>query len=195
MPAVLKSEPLLPVRKNRFFQNASKPRLYKIVERFYSRFMEQAVWKLGIISDAHGNLPALKAIIQKLQHLGCDNILHAGDMLDLGPFSLECVEELFRLPNAILLKGNHEITYLNGVEHCRKKLTEAEKRIIGTCMPRWATNIGQKFPHCRCPSRWKNSVIGLRLCTMRCATDIFYPSNITRRRKNSTACFQASMPT
>ena len=64
--------------------------------------------KIGIISDIHSNLEALKTIINKFNEENVDIILCAGDLIGLGPNPNEVIEYLMTLSNFISVLGNHE---------------------------------------------------------------------------------------
>ena len=68
--------------------------------------------RIIVLSDVHGNLPALEKL---LNHEHFDLCVSLGDVVNYGPWSNECVELLDALPNKILLRGNHEDYYLKGV--------------------------------------------------------------------------------
>lgn len=64
--------------------------------------------KIGLISDAHGNLAALNAILSYFDSVGCDEIIHAGDAICIGPYSRECLDVLLSRPDVTMLLGNHD---------------------------------------------------------------------------------------
>lgn len=65
--------------------------------------------KIAIISDIHGNLPALEAVIEDIQHWNADQLIINGDLINRGCLSLACLEYLQQLPiKKTFLKGNHE---------------------------------------------------------------------------------------
>ena len=64
--------------------------------------------KIGVISDVHGNLTALKAILQLLDEEKCNEIIHTGDVVDIGPNSYECLELLLSRKDVTLTLGNHD---------------------------------------------------------------------------------------
>ena len=68
--------------------------------------------KVALLSDIHGNLPALELAIRNLK--GVDAYLVLGDVVNYGPWSNECVELLDDLTNCVKLKGNHEGYFLQG---------------------------------------------------------------------------------
>jgi len=68
--------------------------------------------KILIISDVHGNLPALEFVL-KLEK-NADFIISLGDVVNYGPWSNECVDVLENLTDKILIKGNHEEAFISG---------------------------------------------------------------------------------
>ena len=70
--------------------------------------MQERKWKIGVISDVHGNLAALEAILQLLDGEKCDEIIHTGDVVDIGPNSRECMDLLLSRKDVTLLLGNHD---------------------------------------------------------------------------------------
>ena len=69
--------------------------------------------KVLIISDVHGNLPALEHVIKK--ESDSDLIISLGDVVNYGPWSNECVDLVSELESKILIKGNHEEAFLSGI--------------------------------------------------------------------------------
>lgn len=65
-----------------------------------------------IISDIHGNLPALEYVLESERQV--DIVVSLGDVVNYGPWSNECVDLLDSLKNKVLLKGNHEDAFLLG---------------------------------------------------------------------------------
>ena len=72
------------------------------------------MYKIGILNDIHGNITALRRAVEKLQQLGCDELIATGDLIAIGPCSAECLEYLRGLENFRAVKGNHELYYLKG---------------------------------------------------------------------------------
>lgn len=71
--------------------------------------------KIAVLSDIHGNLPALEAVLEDIQAWGPDEVIVNGDLVSRGPYSLRCLRLLqAHLPAARMLKGNHE----SFVIHC-----------------------------------------------------------------------------
>jgi len=68
--------------------------------------------KIVMISDIHGNLPALKAFIKQMKTINPDKIINLGDNISMGPYQKETIYELMKYPKWEFLKGNHEKYYL-----------------------------------------------------------------------------------
>ncbi len=68
--------------------------------------------KVGIITDCHGNVEALQAIVGLFNEQGVEEIFHTGDVVDIGFQSKQCLDFLLGLPNCTLTLGNHDYDYL-----------------------------------------------------------------------------------
>lgn len=79
--------------------------------------------KIGIISDTHGNLPALQVMLDHFDKAGCNEVIHVGDAIAIGPFSKECLDLLIE-KNVTMTKGNHELLYLVGIDNLRFPMPE-----------------------------------------------------------------------
>ena len=64
--------------------------------------------KIAILSDIHGNLPALHAVMAHLNHWQPDHVVVNGDTVNRGPSSLAAWQFVQAQPGWHLLKGNHE---------------------------------------------------------------------------------------
>ena len=76
---------------------------------------------LAILSDVHGNYPALRAVLQELDRLHCVHILSLGDVAGYYNMINECLD-VFRERNIINLLGNHD-HYLVHRVHCPRSET------------------------------------------------------------------------
>ena len=85
--------------------------------------------KLGIITDLHGNLPALEAVLPHLAD--CDGVLCAGDFVNIGPWSEETVQLAKTIPNLLAVRGNHENRILPD-RPCGRKSPEAQAHYAWT---------------------------------------------------------------
>lgn len=62
---------------------------------------------IAFISDIHGNLPALQAVLQRIDALGCRKILCLGDVTGYYPQVNECID-ILREREIPCLLGNHD---------------------------------------------------------------------------------------
>jgi len=63
--------------------------------------------KIAIISDIHGNLPALLAVKADIENCQCDRIISLGDLVEGGDYNEEVVR-FIRDNNITSLRGNHD---------------------------------------------------------------------------------------
>ncbi len=63
--------------------------------------------RYAIISDIHGNLPALQHVLEQLAEANIDRYLCLGDIVGYGAQPNECCEAVQNL-HAICIRGNHE---------------------------------------------------------------------------------------
>jgi len=97
--------------------------------------------KILLISDIHGNYPALEAVSRQVQPLGCEQILNCGDTTVYAPFPNETIDWL-RQHQAFSIRGNTDdkvIKLLKGKTF--KKPAKPEKRVMYTST---ATVLTQK---------------------------------------------------
>lgn len=73
--------------------------------------------KIAILSDVHGNIPALEAVLEDIERWRPDEIVVNGDLVNRGPYSLAGLQLLRqRAPASRLLMGNHERFVLSSVD-------------------------------------------------------------------------------
>ena len=63
--------------------------------------------KLGILSDIHGNLPALEAVLEDLKNFDVDQVIVPGDVINFGPFSRQTAEMVITNDWPVI-RGNNE---------------------------------------------------------------------------------------
>lgn len=73
--------------------------------------------KIAIISDIHGNIYALDAVLKDIKKQEIEMIYCLGDMVGIGPFSNEVLETLFTMDNIRMITGNHEESILSIVNN------------------------------------------------------------------------------
>lgn len=72
--------------------------------------------KIGIISDIHSNVIALKTVLKEFENMNVNKIICCGDMIGIGPSSEETVQELMKCENKLVaVRGNHEQYLVNGL--------------------------------------------------------------------------------
>lgn len=71
--------------------------------------------KYGIITDIHNNVIALRAVLKRLGQMGCDRIICCGDIIGIGPYPEETVQETAGIPGLMSVRGNHEGYLLEGM--------------------------------------------------------------------------------
>ena len=83
--------------------------------------------KIAVITDVHANLPALQAVLQVLQKEHCDQVIHTGDAIGIGPYPVECLNLLLDVPNISFIMGNHDAWFVQGLPSPRSSwMSEGE---------------------------------------------------------------------
>ena len=88
---------------------------------------------IAIISEVHGNYPALKAVLAEIDNIGCNRIISLGDVSGYYCMVNECIEE-FRKRKIVNILGNHDY-YVLGRGDCPRsytvnRITEYQRQII-----------------------------------------------------------------
>lgn len=103
---------------------------------------------IAIVSDIHGNLPALNAVFEKIDGLGCDRVISLGDVTGYYAQPSECLDLLVER-NAIQLLGNHDQYLVSGsgcprsrliselLEHQEKVVTEEQLEFLAGLKSRY----------------------------------------------------------
>jgi predicted phosphodiesterase len=66
--------------------------------------------RYGVISDVHGNLHALEAVLERLGGAGVNRFVVPGDVVGYGPRPNECVARIAALePRVVAVAGNHDL--------------------------------------------------------------------------------------
>jgi predicted phosphodiesterase len=71
--------------------------------------------RVAVLSDVHGNLPALEAVLAEVAAEEVDAVVSGGDVVG-GPFSAEVLDRLVSLPAIRFVRGNGERTMLEGTD-------------------------------------------------------------------------------
>ena len=87
--------------------------------------------KIGIITDIHSNISALKMVLNKFKKIEVDKIICCGDIIGIGPNPEETVQELMKIKDKLIaVRGNHEQYLLKGLPkniHDNKKAMSLEE--------------------------------------------------------------------
>ncbi len=71
--------------------------------------------RIAVMTDAHANLPALRAALRDIGEHGYDAIYHTGDAIGIGPYPAECLDLLLTTPGMRCLLGNHDAWFALGL--------------------------------------------------------------------------------
>ena len=92
--------------------------------------------KVAIISDIHANVEGLNAVLDDIKRRDVDAIYCLGDVIGYGPDPIECLEEVARVCEFILL-GNHEEAVLTGAFGFHPSAKEAIDWTRRQIKPKW----------------------------------------------------------
>jgi predicted phosphodiesterase len=117
--------------------------------------------RLALISDIHGNLPALEAVLDELGEADIDRMICLGDVA-VGPEPRETIARLRELGCPVVL-GNWDTWLLEGVpllkgsagpmlrdqgDWCAAQLDENEKAFLATLDPHLKVDLDGAEIHC-----------------------------------------------
>lgn len=114
--------------------------------------------RIGLLSDVHANLPALRAAIARLRGEGVDAFLCAGDLVGYGPHPDECVETIAEL-GATCVAGNHDLMLVGALPDARagrlarrtlawtREVVRPDVRVHLAALPRTASVAGVDLAH------------------------------------------------
>jgi len=91
--------------------------------------------EIAVLADVHGNLHALRAVIENAEKRGITSFLNAGDLIGFGPYPTE-VTELLRSMSAISVVGNVDLEVFRSVSNGKKEtvaLNFARKQVSKPC--------------------------------------------------------------
>lgn len=95
--------------------------------------------KIAVFSDVHGNLKALKTVLEQIKGKNVDLTVFLGDIFQRGNEEIECLE-LLKDNEIICIKGNCELYMEHGVdidpdvEYLRNHYDETRKKLTGEQM-------------------------------------------------------------
>jgi putative phosphoesterase len=95
---------------------------------------------IAVLSDIHGNLQALQAVLRAASSLGCDRVISLGDVVGYYAQPGECID-LLKEHDAINFMGNHD-SYLVGDTNCPRskmisEITNYQRGIVNSEQLQW----------------------------------------------------------
>jgi predicted phosphodiesterase len=92
--------------------------------------------RYGLLSDVHGNLPALEQAVRSLSALGVDRWVCAGDVVGYGPRPDDCVAAVAAL-DPLWVAGNHDLIAAGalGTRRCSRRARESLEWTAATLSP------------------------------------------------------------
>ncbi|PKM81654.1 MAG: YfcE family phosphodiesterase [Firmicutes bacterium HGW-Firmicutes-14] len=94
--------------------------------------------KIAVISDIHGNLAALQAVLADIEHKGPDYVCCAGDLVGYGPFPNEVINVIRenKIPSVL---GNYDDAIGNRRIVCGCDYKDDESAAIGSASIQWTS--------------------------------------------------------
>lgn len=74
--------------------------------------LEVQMTKLAILTDIHGNNPALEAVLHDISTRDVDHIYCLGDVVGIGPDSNEVLEMILSRTDISFVVGNHDVAVM-----------------------------------------------------------------------------------
>lgn len=104
--------------------------------------------KIGVFTDTHGNLLALKVMLDYFEREGCEEILHLGDIIDIGPYSKECFDIITQNPNITCVLGNHDRNFVlrDPISPPLSHVPTEHKTQVFATLTEQDRQIAEKFP-------------------------------------------------
>jgi putative phosphoesterase len=92
--------------------------------------------RIGVLADIHGNLHALKAVVQDAEQRGINTFLNAGDLIGFGAFPNEIIQ-LLNAKKTLSVVGNFDLEVLRkakkGSDERKLALRYARKELDKSC--------------------------------------------------------------
>ena len=85
--------------------------------------------RYAVISDIHGNKPAMDAVLADAKQQGVKDFIFAGDYCLSGPFPDECISMLREIENKTIIRGNEERYLENLIGKDQSKWTDGQMQI------------------------------------------------------------------
>ena len=102
--------------------------------------------RIAVVSDIHGNLPALEAVIQDMQRRGVDAVVNLGDSVSGPLLPLETAQFLMsHKDDWVHLAGNHERQLLTLGPGRRSASDEFAHSCLGAAQLAWLASLAPSF--------------------------------------------------
>lgn len=89
--------------------------------------------KYAVLSDVHGNYPALRAVMEDAVRQSIDHFLFAGDYCISGPWPDECISALRAIPEKTVIRGNEEKYLENLIGKDPSQWTDGQMQVSYWC--------------------------------------------------------------
>lgn len=89
--------------------------------------------KYAILSDVHGNFPALRKVLEDAKRRGIEDFIIAGDYALSGAWPDECIEVLQAIPRKLIIRGNEERYLENLIGKDQSGWTDGQMQISYWC--------------------------------------------------------------
>ena len=89
--------------------------------------------KIAVLSDVHGNFPALCKVLEDAGKRGVDEFVIAGDYCLSGAWPDECIKTLMEIPNKVMIRGNEESYLENLIGKDQNAWTDGQMQISYYC--------------------------------------------------------------
>ncbi|WP_164670827.1 metallophosphoesterase family protein [Virgibacillus doumboii] len=83
------------------------------------------MYRIAVITDIHGNIYALNAVLNDMKNKSVDFVYCLGDMIGIGPFVNEIFDALLDKDNLEMITGNHDeaiLALLNNEPYSKRRL-------------------------------------------------------------------------
>ena len=116
---------------------------------------EDGPW-IAIVSDIHGNIDALEAVLEDITRHSVSQIFCLGDIVGYGPEPAECVQSIIGLCDSTVL-GNHEAMFFiaqqileedwevaigRPLQLANEQLNQDQRSWLANLPMRWTPKIG-----------------------------------------------------
>jgi putative phosphoesterase len=92
--------------------------------------------RVAVITDIHGNLPALEAALSRIEELGIDDVYCGGDLVGYGPWPNE-VCRLLQRRGIPTIYGNYDYSIARDMEDCGCAYRDPHDQALGELSIAW----------------------------------------------------------